>query len=466
MTVALLAVAVLATAQTEPQIKPMSGKVLVPNSSIEKPLDIGRFAHTNIQVFLPKELRNEQTSGPPYAGMAYETPASLACVYGLVAAVMGCNPNTVTRVPVGGARMIALVDAYDAPNAANDLAKFSLQFGLPPASFQVVYATGVKPSYDMGWEFEASLDVQWAHAMAPEAKIVLVEAASNSFKDLMVAEDVAAKMVNAAGGGEVSNSWGGGEFSGETAYDSHFVKPGVVFLASAGDFPGTSWPGTSPNVVSAGGTTVRRNPSWQLRSRGSLGFRWRRCQRARVPPELSKQNRDDRRKLSRRSRLVVRLQSRNWRLGLRLERWWMEHCRRNERGLAGPSWNSQSGRQLLHLIERGVDGDLRQDGRGRGLHRHRLRLLRPLRGIHRRNRLGLLHRRRLQQGCSRKVNFSPAKTAHVHIEWAVVSCAEVQALANARMCENQSLSASPGRWCKGRPAAKRRKNTAHGASRG
>ena len=255
LTFALLMVDVLATAQ----IKPMSGKVLVPDSSIEKPLDMGRAAHTNIQVFLPKELRNEQTSGPPYAGYAYETPASLACVYGLVTAVTGCNPNTVKKTPVGGARMIALVDAYDAPNEASDLAKFSLQFGLPLASFQVVYASGSKPPYDMGWEFEESLDVQWAHAMAPEAKIVLVEAASNSFKDLMAAEDVAARMVNAAGGGEVSNSWGGGEFSGETAYDSHFVKAGVVFLASAGDYPGTSWPGTSPNVVSAGGTTVRRN---------------------------------------------------------------------------------------------------------------------------------------------------------------------------------------------------------------
>lgn len=257
ITLALLVISVIATAQ----IRPMNGKVLVPNSSIEKPTDIGRFAHTNIQVFLPNELRNEQTLGPPYAGYAYETPASLACVYGLVTTITGCNPNQANRLPLGGARMIALVDAYDAPNAASDLAKFSTQFGLPPASFQVVYASGVKPPYDMGWEFEESLDVQWAHAMAPEAKIVLVEAASNSFSDLMAAEDVAAKMVNAAGGGEVSNSWGGGEFSGETAYDSHFVKAGVVFLASAGDNPGTSWPGTSPNVVSAGGSTVRRNPS-------------------------------------------------------------------------------------------------------------------------------------------------------------------------------------------------------------
>jgi kumamolisin len=244
------------------QVSPRGGKIFVPNSSIEKPTDVGRFAHTNIQVFLPADApRRAQIAGPPYPGYAYETPASLACVYGLVKAVTGCNPNTVTALPNGGGRMIAIVDAYDAPNAASDLATFSAQFGLPHASFQVVYAGGTRPAYDIGWEFEESLDVQWAHAMAPNAQIVLVEAASNGFADLMTAEDVASKMVNAAGGGEVSNSWGGGEFSGETAYDSHFVKAGVVFIASAGDYPGTSWPGTSPNVLSAGGTTVRRNPS-------------------------------------------------------------------------------------------------------------------------------------------------------------------------------------------------------------
>jgi subtilase family serine protease len=157
--------------------------------------------------------------------------------------------------------MIASVDAYDAPSAAKDLQTFSTQFGLPAASFQTVYASGKKPAYDAGWEFEASLDAQWAHAMAPGAQIVLVEAASNSFSDLMTAEDMASKMVNAAGGGEVSNSWGGGEFSGETSYDSHFVKQNVVFFASAGDGPGTIWPGTSPNMISAGGTTVRRTAS-------------------------------------------------------------------------------------------------------------------------------------------------------------------------------------------------------------
>jgi len=258
---AALAVSLILTSLAPAQIRPASGKVFTPDSSIERPSDIAMRAHTNIHVFLPtKAPQNVQPFGAPYSGYAYETPASLGCVYGLVKAVTGCAPSAATANPTGGTKMIAIVDAYDAPNAAKDLAAFSTQFGLPPANFQTVYASGKKPPYDAGWEFEESLDVQWSHAMAPGAQIVLVEAASSSFADLMVAEDMASKMVNAAGGGEVSNSWGGSEFSGETAYDSHFVKQSVVFLASAGDGPGTIWPSTSPNVVAAGGTTVRRNP--------------------------------------------------------------------------------------------------------------------------------------------------------------------------------------------------------------
>jgi subtilase family serine protease len=67
--------------------------------------------------------------------------------------------------------------------------------------------------------------------------------------------------VGSAGGGEVSISWGGSEFAGETSYDSYFTRPGVVYFASSGDNPGVIWPSTSPNVVSAGGTSLSRNPT-------------------------------------------------------------------------------------------------------------------------------------------------------------------------------------------------------------
>jgi subtilase family serine protease len=87
-----------------------------------------------------------------------------------------------------------------------------------------------------------------------------VEATSNSNADLYQAVDVAGNIVAQAGYGEVSMSWGGTEFSGEASYDSHFATPGVVYFASSGDTGGkTIYPGVSPNVVSAGGTSVLRS---------------------------------------------------------------------------------------------------------------------------------------------------------------------------------------------------------------
>jgi subtilase family serine protease len=97
--------------------------------------------------------------------------------------------------------------------------------------------------------------------MAPNAKLYLVEAASNSFDDLFTAETVAASIVASDGGGVVSNSWGGSEFAAETAYDSFFSYPGVVYFASTGDGPGVIYPSASPNVVAVGGTTLSRNAS-------------------------------------------------------------------------------------------------------------------------------------------------------------------------------------------------------------
>ena len=239
-------------------------QVVVPSSSVERSVDVGLRAHTNVRVFVPGQgLMRPQPMvvGPPYAGYFYETPGSIACVYQLVTAVSGCNPNTTKTVPNGGSKAIAIVDAYDDPNAAKDLAYFSTQFGLPAPNFQVVYAGGTKPAQNYGWELEESLDIEWAHAMAPKAKIYLVEAASNNYSDLMIAVSKASSLVAAAGGGEVSLSWGGSEFSSEASYDSYFTTSGVVYFASSGDAPGTSYPSVSPNIVAAGGTTLRRNPS-------------------------------------------------------------------------------------------------------------------------------------------------------------------------------------------------------------
>jgi subtilase family serine protease len=211
--------------------------------------------------------------GPPSTGYLGETPASLACIYHLGGVSSpGCNPNTVTTLPTGGSHAIAIVDAYDYPTAAADLATFNNQFGIAAANFTVIYGTGnpangctngTQPPGDNGngWNVESALDIEMAHAMAPGAKIYLVEAKSNSFTDLFNAEQVAAKCVQANGGGYVSNSWGGDEFNGESSYDSNFTGSGVTYFFSAGDTPGTEYPCVSPNVMCIGGTTIARNGS-------------------------------------------------------------------------------------------------------------------------------------------------------------------------------------------------------------
>jgi len=178
----------------------------------------------------------------------------------------GLSPATIksaygfsTSTTAGTGTTIAIVDAYDDPTAEADLGVFSSQYGLPPCTsangcFTKVNQTGGTryPKANAGWALEISLDVQWAHAIAPGAKILLVEASSNSFTNLLAAEDYAA-----ANAQYVSNSWGGAEFSGESAYDSHFVHVGTSFFVSSGD-AGTpaEYPSASPNVISVGGTTL------------------------------------------------------------------------------------------------------------------------------------------------------------------------------------------------------------------
>src|SRR5262245_21216642 len=178
--------------------EPPGGQVWIPHTSIEHVDHIGRFAHTNTKIFAPTggmDNVHPQSGGEgpeiaPGPSYFYETPASLGCVYRLTSvssAQIGCNPTDPTLPnPAGGARAIAIVDAYDYPTAFSDLQIFSAQFGLPAptsANFQVVYATGAAPKVDAGWGLESALDIQWAHEMAPQAKIYIVEAADKSCVD-------------------------------------------------------------------------------------------------------------------------------------------------------------------------------------------------------------------------------------------------------------------------------------------
>jgi subtilase family serine protease len=167
-----------------------------------------------------------------------------------------------TGSTAGAGKTVAIVDAYNDPTAESDLAVFNSQFGLPACTtangcFQKVDQNGGThyPRTDSGWALEISLDIQWAHAIAPGAHILLVESKTNSFTNLLAAEDYAKSHAQ-----YVSNSWGAAEFSGETGYDSHFAQSGVSFFVSSGD-NGTpaEYPSASPNVISVGGTTLTMN---------------------------------------------------------------------------------------------------------------------------------------------------------------------------------------------------------------
>ena len=164
----------------------------------------------------------------------------------------------------GSGQTIAIIDAFDNPTIASDLTAFSTTFGLPAANFvkaipngnsfaPVSTPGGTTPAYNGSWAFEIALDVQWAHAIAPKAKILLVEAASDNSNDLFNAVDYAV----AQGASQVSMSFGGAEFNGVSGIDSHFSKPNVSFFASAGDNGAeVEFPAVSPYVVGVGGTTI------------------------------------------------------------------------------------------------------------------------------------------------------------------------------------------------------------------
>ncbi len=193
------------------------------------------------------------------------TPTTIEQAYGISQITFNTANGTVKGDGTGST--IAIVDAYDDPNIASDLHAFDVALGLPdPPSFIKLNQSGQTtnlPAANAGWITEIALDVEWAHAIAPGAKIVLVEANSASFSDLMTAVNTASSY---NGVDVVSMSWAGSEWSGETGLDSSFVTPsghnGVTFIAAAGDYGAPpSYPAVSPNVLSVGGTTLTTDSS-------------------------------------------------------------------------------------------------------------------------------------------------------------------------------------------------------------
>jgi subtilase family serine protease len=209
------------------------------------------------------------------------SPAQIRAAYGLSAL-----PATVTSLTaaqaaqLGAGQTIYIVDAKHNPNVAAELTAFNQKFGLPTCTTQtiatnaalplpaapvnvcrlsIVYntaaggMTSVVPAYDSGWASEISLDVQWAHATAPLARIVLIEAADASINSLLGG----IKLANAMGPGAVSMSFGALEGSWTSSVDAAFSGSNMTYLAATGDSgAAVSWPAVSTKVLAVGGTSL------------------------------------------------------------------------------------------------------------------------------------------------------------------------------------------------------------------
>ncbi|MGH2834675.1 MAG: S53 family peptidase [Solirubrobacteraceae bacterium] len=178
-------------------------------------------------------------------------PADLQSAYGLESA----------SATGGEGQTVAIVDAYNDPNAAADLNRYRSQFKLPPCEagcFRKVNQKGEEGSYpnsNTSWSEEISLDLDMVSAICSKCHILLVEASSASMANLGTAVSEAV----ALGANAVSNSYGGSEFSGETSYDGYFAHTGVAITASAGDSGyKTEYPAASPFLTAVGGTTLTK----------------------------------------------------------------------------------------------------------------------------------------------------------------------------------------------------------------
>lgn len=221
----------------------------------------------------------------PLAGSTISgyTPAQIRAAYGF------SNVSFGSTAADGRGQTIAIIDAYNDPNITSDLAAFDSALGISaPPSFKIVNESGgsALPGTDpqQGWEGETALDVEWAHAIAPAANILLVEASSASDNDLFAAVNYAR---NAAGVSVVSMSWGSDDNASYASYDQslankYLVTPsghqGITFVASAGDTGVPSFPATSPNVLAVGGTdlyltstgSISRETAWTPTTSGGI----------------------------------------------------------------------------------------------------------------------------------------------------------------------------------------------------
>ena len=159
----------------------------------------------------------------------------------------------------GDNQTVAIIDAYDDPSIEADLGTFDSQFNLPACTtangcFTKVYASGSQPASNASWSMEIALDVEWVHAIAPNAKILLVEATDNSLSALFAAIAVAIQR----GATTLSLSWGTTEFSSQTTFDATlrtYIVNGATIFAAAGDNGHQAlFPASSTYTIAVGGT--------------------------------------------------------------------------------------------------------------------------------------------------------------------------------------------------------------------
>jgi len=162
----------------------------------------------------------------------------------------------------GSGQVVAIVDAYDNPNIASDLATYRTEFGLGTANFTKYNQLGQTknyPSANKGWGLEEDLDVEMVSAVCPLCTIIIVEANSAYSSDLDTAEAEAITL----GAHIVSNSWGCPGVSNPCGLDpTKFDNPGVVQLASSGDGSyGVQLPAGLETTVAVGGTVLAKSGS-------------------------------------------------------------------------------------------------------------------------------------------------------------------------------------------------------------
>jgi phosphodiesterase/alkaline phosphatase D-like protein len=239
--------------------------LLAPQATASQPFQPGAvgYAHRPVCKAVPKRVARCHAevivadSGAPlvtFTPSGYG-PSDLQSAYGLTAMASS----------EGATQTIAIVDAYDAPSAEADLGIYRSQFGLPACTtangcFRKVNQRGgtTPPSTDAGWAQEISLDLDMASAICPNCHILLVEADSANFSDLSTAVNEAA----ALGATQISNSYGGSEFNGETTLESAYNHPGIAVTVSSGDAGyGVEFPASSRYVTAVGGTHLVRNTS-------------------------------------------------------------------------------------------------------------------------------------------------------------------------------------------------------------